>query len=44
MGKEAGERVFLIHNIVISMTDLVHGDMRALHSNLEFSALHIILN
>lgn len=27
MGKEAGEQVFLIHNIVISMTDLVHGGL-----------------
>lgn len=43
-GKEVGEQVFLIHKIVISMTDLVHGDKRALHSNWRFSAPYVILN
>lgn len=43
-GKEAGEQVYLIHKIVIKVTDLVHGDKRALHCNWGFSNLYVILN
>lgn len=42
--EEAGEQVFLIHKFVISVTDLARGDTKTSHSNLEFSALHVILN
>lgn len=34
--KEAGKQACLIYKIVISMTDLVHGDKRALNSNWGF--------
>lgn len=42
-GSCQGEQVFLMHRIVISVTDLVHGDTRALLSNWGFSALCVIL-
>lgn len=42
--KEAGKQACLIYKIVISVTDLVHGDKRALNSNWGFSALYVILN